>query len=414
MVRAAPPPLLRPNIISHVLKERFLMQNESFSTPTHRSIAQAVGVAPSTVSLALRNDPRVARETVAKVRSVAEEMGYRANPSVSMWMAHVRTARPARFQEVMGYVHTVPRNHSSRRYMPFDLYRKGAGARAQRLGYQLRDFELHEEGMTSDRLRKMLDAQAIRGVIFEHTDSEEFNQYTLEFDWTGLSAVTLGARPSDLPVHTVSSNHFDGARLAYQKLIELGYRRIGLSLHMLCDRSLDFETSGGFLCAQSLYPKASRIPIHNTDVYQGWDRRGFCEWFERYRPDVVISPNSEIFEFLKYMALRVPEDVGWVHLAKASGSCVAGVEHHAQQIGSAAIDLLSNFLHMNETGQVEVIRRELIEPTWIQGSTVRTVPIKSPLPSDELDLPLRIYSRERDWQAPGQTQDCKVCEGVKV
>lgn len=381
------------------------MQNESVSTPTHRSIAQAVGVAPSTVSLALRNDPRVARETVAKVRSVAEEMGYRANPSVSMWMAHVRTTRSPRFQEVMGYIHTVPRNHSYRRYIPFDLYRKGVGERAKRLGYQLRDFELHGEEMTSKRLRSILDAQGIRGLIFEYADCAEFNQYTLEFDWTGLSAITLGARPSDLPLHNVSSNHFDAAKLAYRKLIELGYRRIGLSLHMFCDRSVDFETSGGFLCAQSLYPKSTRVPIHNTDVFQGWDRRGFCEWFERYQPDVVVSPNSEIFGFLKYMALRVPEDVGWVHLAKASGSCVAGIEHHPQQIGSAAVDLLSNFLHMNETGQVEVIRRELIEPTWSQGSTVRAVPIKSESPNGAADLPLRIYSRDRDWQAPGQTSD---------
>lgn len=381
------------------------MQNESVSTPTHRSIAQAVGVAPSTVSLALRNDPRVARETVAKVRSVAEEMGYRANPSVSMWMAHVRTTRSPRFQEVMGYIHTVPRNHSYRRYIPFDLYRKGAGERAKRLGYQLRDFELHGEEMSSKRLRSILDAQGIRGLIFEYADFAEFNQYTLEFDWTGLSAVTVGARPSDLPLHNVSSNHFDAAKLAYRKLIELGYRRIGLSLHMFCDRSVDFETSGGFLCAQSLYPKATRVPIHNTDVFQGWDRRGFCEWFERYQPDVVVSPNSEIFGFLKYMALRVPEDVGWVHLAKANGSCVAGIEHHPQQIGSAAVDLLSNFLHMNETGQVEVIRRELIEPTWSQGSTVRAVAIKSESPNGTTDLPLRIYSRDRDWQAPGQTSD---------
>lgn len=322
-----------------------------------------------------------------------------------MWMSHVRTSRPPRFQEVIAYVHTIPRDHSYRRYVPFDLYRKGAVERATRLGYQVRDFELHDRGMTSKRLRQILTAQGIRGLILEYADFEEFHQYTIEFDWNGLSTISLGARPSDIPIHNVSSNHFDGAMLAYEKLFALGYRRIGLSLHMFCDRSADFETSGGFLCAQSLHPDAARLPIHNIDVFQGWDRQGFCDWYERYKPDAIVSPNSEIFEFIKYLGLRTPEDVGWVHLEKPRGTNFTGIEHHPEQMGSVAVDLLSNFLHLNETGQAEVIRRELIEPTWCPGTTVREVRPK-PVPTKRAAAaPLRVYSRHRDWQAPGQDHD---------
>ena len=384
------------------------MKKDHFTAPSHRAIAQAVGVAPSTVSLALRNDDRVMPATAEKIRAVAQQMGYRANPSVSMWMAHVRSTRQPRFQEVIAYLHTIPRNHSYRRYVPFDLYRKGAGERAARLGYQMRDFEWHDQGMTSRRLRKILEAQGIRGVILEYADFEETQQYTIDFDWTGLSAISLGGRPSDIPIHNVSSNYFDGAMLAYQKLVELGYSRIGLSLHMFCDRSMDFETSGGFLCAQSLHPRAERLPIHNIDVFQGWDRQGFCEWYKRYQPDAIVSPNSEIFAFIKDMGLRVPGEVSCVHLRKPEGSTISGIEHHPQQIGSVAVDLLSNFLHLNQTGGVELIRRELIEPTWDQGTTVRAAAATPRRAARASDTPLRVYSRNRDWQAPGQDHDSRL------
>lgn len=381
------------------------MKKPALTPPTHRTIAQAAGVAASTVSLALRNDGRVTADTAARIRAIAEKLGYRANPSVSMWMSHVRTSRPPRFQEVIAYLHTIPRDHSYRRYVPFDLYRKGAGERASHLGYQIRDFELHEKGMTSKRLRQILTAQGIRGLILEYADFEEFQQYSIAFDWTGLSTISLGDRPSEIPIHNVSSNHFDGAMLAYRKLIALGYSRIGLSLHMFCDRSVDFETSGGFLCAQSLHPEATRLPIHNIDVFQGWDRQGFCDWYEKHKPDAIVSPNSEIFEFIKHLGLRVPEDVGWVHLAKPQGSSFTGIEHHPEQMGAVAVDLLSNLLHLNETGQAEVIRRELIEPTWCEGATVREMKSRPARAKPSADSPLRVYSRQRDWQAPGQDHD---------
>ncbi len=384
------------------------MTKANSTVPTHRAIAQAVGAAPSTVSLALRNDPRVAGKTAEKIRAVAQKMGYRANPSVSMWMAHVRRTRSPRFQEVIAYIHTIPPEHSYRRYVPFDLYRKGAGERANRLGYQLRDFEWHDKGMTSARLRRIFEAQGIRGLIFEYSDFEERQQTTLDFDWTAHSAISLGAPPSDIPIHNVSSDYFGGAMAGYQKLAALGYSRIGMSLHTFSDRSIDYEVSGGFLCAQSLHPNVARIPIHNIDVVQGWDRRGFCDWFEQHRPDAVVSPNKEIYEFMQHMGLKAPRDVGWVNLIKPTGSEVTGLDHHPEQLGAAAVDLLSSVLCMNETGKVEFIRRELIEPTWCEGNTVRTIGPPATPAKDSRDLPLRVYSRNRDWQAAGQDHDSRM------
>jgi len=50
------------------------------AAPTIYDVAAAAGVAPSTVSRAFSRPGRVNAETAARIRRVAEEMGYRANP----------------------------------------------------------------------------------------------------------------------------------------------------------------------------------------------------------------------------------------------------------------------------------------------------------------------------------------------
>src|ERR1700674_4581679 len=53
-------------------------------------IAQRLGVASSTISRALRNDPRISMELRKRVRGVADELGYQPNPLVSALMANRR------------------------------------------------------------------------------------------------------------------------------------------------------------------------------------------------------------------------------------------------------------------------------------------------------------------------------------
>lgn len=399
------------------IAQRHDNMSKTFATsesPTHRGIAAATGVALSTVSLALRKDARVKAETAERICTVAEQMGYRSNPAVSMWMAHVRTGLRPRFKEVIAYIQTIPKDHSYRKCLPFEQYQQGAEERASSLGYQIRYFQWNAKGMTSKRIRAILKAQGIRGLIFEYNDFEETKQYTLEFDWTDITAISLGGRPSDVLMHNVSSDYYQGATIAYRKLLELGYTRIGLALHMFTDRSLNFEISGGFLCAESLDQKCAHIPIHNTEVAHGWDRKGFCEWYKRFKPDAIVSPDRQILQFLQEMGVRVPVDMGFAHLIKLPGSSISGIEHHSRKMGSIAVDLVSSLLHLNEMGQPKIMRRELLEPIWYPGTTVRKVAKASIVERCVKRAPFRVYSRERDWQGPGQDHDMVMGEELRT
>ena len=55
--------------------------------PTIRDLAREAGVSAATASLALRNDPRLRKDTCDKVQQVAKRLGYHPNALVSQLLA---------------------------------------------------------------------------------------------------------------------------------------------------------------------------------------------------------------------------------------------------------------------------------------------------------------------------------------
>ena len=109
---------------------------------TFRQIAKATGLAVATVSYALRNDPKIPAETIARVRATADKMGYRPNPRVAALMAHIRRARPVATGERIGFIWLA-------RPGPYLGTHRGAKQRAEQLGYELEDFALSDRGLAA-------------------------------------------------------------------------------------------------------------------------------------------------------------------------------------------------------------------------------------------------------------------------
>src|SRR5690348_2770566 len=67
--------------MSHPFRGNVCMSQSSNRTKpaSIKDVARLAGVSHSTVSRALRNNPRVNSETVEKIRRIAEESGYRAS-----------------------------------------------------------------------------------------------------------------------------------------------------------------------------------------------------------------------------------------------------------------------------------------------------------------------------------------------
>ncbi|MCX7915174.1 MAG: LacI family DNA-binding transcriptional regulator, partial [Verrucomicrobiae bacterium] len=140
------------------------------SQVTLATIAEAAGVHKMTVSRALRNHPSISPATRARVQRIAEKLGYRPNPLLSIYQAHVRARRAPAYQATLAWINDNP----SQNYWvatPYNRpYLDGVRARAEQLGYRidelwLEDLDRQHPESNIDRFMRIMRARGIHGAI---------------------------------------------------------------------------------------------------------------------------------------------------------------------------------------------------------------------------------------------------------
>ena len=107
---------------------------------TLKDIAAKVGVTKTAVSLALRDHPGISQAMREKIRRVAGEMGYVADPILQRLAEYRRTGETAKFQSVIAWLNHWDQPERLRSYHEFEQYWRGAKLAAKRLGYRLEEF----------------------------------------------------------------------------------------------------------------------------------------------------------------------------------------------------------------------------------------------------------------------------------
>lgn len=335
-----------------------------------RAVAAACGVSTMTVSRVLRSHPHVGADTRRKVQAAARRLGYAPDPYLCRLMERVRSHRHRRAAAVIAVIRD---NHCGDDLLDPAYHYAPLGdisAQAARYGYRAEEFRLDRTKMTPSRLRQILVARGIEGVIVSPQSSRSIGR---EMDYTGLAAVTLGYGLTEPPLHRASTNMTRGILQATRLLATRGYRRIGLAVTEWIDARSDHTYTGAMLNYQREIPARDRVPLllfPKNNIAEDGD--SFRAWFRRHRPDVVISFEHYVPEWLtKGLALRVPEDVGFVaHDWDERCRGFAGIDHQRPQVIAAAVDLLAAQLLRNERGVPPVARQVLIEPLWIDGPSL--------------------------------------------
>src|ERR1700733_13901887 len=101
---------------------------------TIRVLAKIAGVSTATVSLALRNDPRIRPHVRKRIQKIAAKHNYRPNPVVASLIAQVRGRRRAPRQGTLGMVFTAEAP-SSVEMLAVKEWTAAVEARANQLGY---------------------------------------------------------------------------------------------------------------------------------------------------------------------------------------------------------------------------------------------------------------------------------------
>lgn len=361
---------------------------------TIRQISAATGFSTATVSLALRNHPRISESTREVIKAKADAMGYRPNPIMTAHWTAMRMRQPLRFQSVIAVINDWELASKWRESLYNRSYLDDFRKRAEALGYVVEEFALAEEKPISRQevparleiLSKVFRARGIGAfAIFASAHSDLLWEARSHFssqvvvligsDYINRNSQIPGMR--HVPYHRVGASRYSNMILLLDELLALGYRRPGYWANRWSELTAGGETLAAFnIYVQSL-PEEDRIRVRWVDWQQVLKQEDlkteFLEWLEKCQPDVVICGNLEIRSWIESTGRRIPEDIGLAHIDLSPYEVNwSGISQRHDRIAQSAVDVLTDHLNRNEPGPPEFTKETRIEGEWVQGGTTRS------------------------------------------
>ena len=344
---------------------------------TLHTIAEKAGVHKSTVSLALRNHPRIPAQTCQRIKQLANELGYRPNPYVMAVMSHMRAGRKPAFQGTIGFIHTYTVQDDLRNKFYTRFYVRGARKRADQLGFKLVEFDLQDKKHTPRQLRRMLLARNILILIIYHHPTTGIPGHQLPMDLDAFSVVSIGTRLENPDFNYVASDAFHSSTLAVTRAIELGYRRIGMAISGYVDFETGYRYSGGYYSALETYGIRPEIPVC---FIESEDFNEIKPWMKKHKPEIILGLNDEVPQAASELGWDIPSDIGWIHLDWGPGlNEWAAIDSCHEAIGESAVDVAVAQFNRNDRGPPAIPKSSLVAGQWMEGSSVMRQKGKRPL-----------------------------------
>jgi len=333
---------------------------------TLKDVASAVGVSSMTVSLALRNHPRIPPGRRAMIQEIAQRMGYRPNAMASALVYQRRNSSAHPIAAELAWINHWKEPRQLRGFREFDLYWRGAVQAAEKCGFRLEEFVV-SEGVNYARLERILRCRNIQGILVPPHGSAAVTAPQLSsMDWSRFSIVRFGYSLEDFPAHVVTSNQTQGTMLACAEMTRRGYDRVGYVCH---DHS-STRSKAGFLMGQMVLPPPRRLPLLELDVHSGNCLEVLRQWMLRIRPDAVLSEIAEVPVMLRKLGHQIPETVGLAATSVLDGNADAGIYQNSEEIGRVAVETLVGLIYQNQTGLPNLGREVLVDAIWRDGRTL--------------------------------------------
>lgn len=350
------------------------------ASPTIADIARQAGVTKATVSMALRNHPRISKAQCLRIQKMAARMGYQNNALLGQLMHELRRSRRQKYVATLALINVSEEADLRGRISIVDAWLSGAQNRAEELGYGVDHFWLEEPGMDTARLARILQSRGIQGVAFYGMRKPRLvfrgNEQCEEI-WSQFPCVTIGSLSKEPALHFVSNDQYSTSLHACERLRELGYSRIGLAVDRWIDQNLEYRFVAGYRACPELDCGIPVLYSESSYTDRDWDREKqmIGEWLERHRPDVCLCNNSFMLDLIRRAGWRIPEDIGLalLDLPEEMRGVAAGMEQRPVSTGRTAVEVLVGQILRRETGVPSIQQGTLIESIWAPGPTVRNV-----------------------------------------
>jgi DNA-binding LacI/PurR family transcriptional regulator len=331
---------------------------------TLRDIAKELGVSHVTVSLALRDHPRISEATRKRVKQKAEAMGYHPDPMLSA-LSHYRLSNQEKpVQATLAWINPLQHPERLLKQEEFSLYWKGAGKIAQRLGFHLEEFRTAD--LSLQRMDTIFKTRNIRGLLIAPLAWEHTPINWDDFPWKDYAGVRFGRSAQGPLYHFVTSVQVSSSAKVFEMAHQKGYRRIG---YFGMDTPRKMFTAG-YLRAQQALPKNQQLKLmcYEAGAPPEKQKEMLATWLAKSRPDAILTDNQLLPAMLRELGVRVPEDVGIATTSIHDTPIDAGMNQNPEEIGKAAVRMLVSLINEHHFGVPEVRNQILVDGKWQEGS----------------------------------------------
>ena len=332
-----------------------------------KHIAAEVGLTVAAVSLALKNHPSISNARRQEIRTVAERMGYRPNAMAAALAHHRHQSRAHPIQAALALINTYPDPEKLHAQASYEDCWRGATKAAEKFGYRLEEFPANER-QPIKRLERIFLTRNIRGIILAPLPPGVCGVDWSSFDWSKFSAVRLGFREQAPPFHYVTSAQATNTMLAFDKMRERGYKRIGFAGYW--DKARMF--GAGFLWSQQEQARRFRVApfFFSKEIPEMKQRDRFERWLKTAKPDAILTDSLAAPVMLEKAGYRVPEDIGVAATNVRDMPVDAGIDQNPEEIGRIGTLALVSLIHDCDLGKPEFIRETLVMGSWVDGKSL--------------------------------------------
>lgn len=330
-----------------------------------KDVAQKAGVHQTTVSLALRNDPRIPETTRQRIQQIAKELGYVPDPLLSSLVAYRRTSQVPLKRETIALILDVKQSQRFEEgdYLPTVV--KTIIERSRELGYQVERFQRGRDYDSVRSLERVLHARNIHALLFGDVDNADLSY---KLDWNQYSMVKITQAPQSVPIDSVMGNYFFSARTVMRKLKEAGVKRPALAVSTAEESHTRNLSRAGFEYGQ----RRHFAPEHHIPVFE-FERKPVEQmneevyaWIAKEKPDVLLSYWNNLAiparrltlegHYCRFVCLEADEE----------SVQYGGIRNNFRKMAETAVELLISKMKLNQRGLPETPTLTLVEEKWFE------------------------------------------------
>lgn len=337
------------------------MPRRSSSKVGLRDIAEATGLSVNSVSLAMRNSPRIAAATRKKVATAAHKLGYTSDPEMSRLMIKLAERRRQRgIKAEIAYLQTTAKKYKIHREF-IEACRKFL----QEAGYELEHYFCGDGDFSLRDFERVTTTRGVSGIIVAPLGR---GSHEIDLNWQNYAGVAIGRGLTRPNLPKVDADHYHAMNLCYEKLREKGYRRIGGIIPCIYDEIIGNVMRAAFMSNQSFLSKKDQIPIFDYNTpYRQFDPEECRKWIQKYRIDSVIGLEHDI---LRLRDAGVDTGLVTCRLHYYDNNGISGVLPDGEGVGEATAHLLLSALHHHRYGEPRYTHLSLVPGKWVDRGSM--------------------------------------------